>query len=672
MRSLLHLAWLVPLVGLAAWGCDDGGSTTSAATGTSSGTSSASSSSSSSGTGGAEGSYCTGKTSFVYDPASKNVTAFPDDYFTVDDATSPTGLRVHMALGDNVAGPATGPTFKTVFNDISTLDGFGTTAAIELVFDGPLDEKSLPVSGEGSGKASASVVLVDLDATPPAFVDVEWTLVPEKTGEAQTTLILAPMVPLVPKARYGVAVTTAAKDAMGQCVAPSSPLKDALDGAAKDPALARIEKPLGDLVKALTGAGTIKSRYDLSAAFVFTTEHTVEDSAAIAQTIRKKKIKYTSLGACKDSGKGYSICEGTFPADDFRVNKRGVDDKTLAPQGSYVLPVTTYLPATGKGPFPTIIFGHGLNGDRHQAEDLAVLAAPQGYATIAIDAVKHGDHPDMHGALGAAPDFFGLTLNGTDPLDSVALRDHFRQSTYDKLQLLELIRPGVDIDGDMQPDVGIDKLVYLGVSLGGIMSAEFLAFAPEVQVAMPIVPGARVVDIIKDGATFAPVITILKGQATDGQVARFFPIVQTVVDRGDSGAYTQHIVTSRLKGFDQQRPQVLMQMVIADDTVPNSTNLFFARGLGVPHVGDELLKIGTIPHQQMLPVSANLDAKHTGGVFQYDVVYQGMGPMTQMATHGNVAANPVTITQTLHFLSTYYSAGVSEILDPYKVLGVKP
>jgi len=291
---------------------------------------------------------------------------------------------------------------------------------------------------------------------------------------------------------------------------------------------------------------------------------------------------------------------------------------------------------------------------------------------VAIDAVKHGEHPDAPGALGAAASFFGLSFNLMNPLDSLALRDHFRQSTYDKLQLLEMLRPGVDVNGDAMPDVGINSLVYLGVSLGGIMSAEFLAFAPEALVAVPIVPGARVVDIIKDGATFAQVVTILKGQATEGQIARFFPIVQTVVDRGDPGVYTGHIVKKRLPGFDSKTPQVLMQMVIADDTVPNSTNLFFARGLGVPHVGDELLKVGDLLHTQKLPASGNIDATHTGGMFQYDIVYQGMGPMTQMATHGNVAGNPVAIAQSFHFIQTYFMGGVSEIIDPYRTLMIKP
>src|SRR5205823_1619609 len=138
---------------------------------------------------------------------------------------------------------------KTVFADISTLDGFGTTAGLTLTFTGPLDPTSLPPSGEGSGTANASVVLVDLDAPEPVFADVDWELVAEKADDPVTTLVLHPLVPLRPKTRYGLAVTTKAK-AMDGCIAPPKALQDLLDGK-PDAAHARLAGRIGDLVKRL-------------------------------------------------------------------------------------------------------------------------------------------------------------------------------------------------------------------------------------------------------------------------------------------------------------------------------------------------------------------------------------------------------------------------------------
>jgi hypothetical protein len=596
-----------------------------------------------------------------YDPFDGSADIFPDDFFTVD-ANNATGVRVDMIVGDNITLPPTAPDISLVFDDLSTLDGFGTTAALSFQISAPVDASTL-------GEALALLNLSD--GTPVPIVAQAFT---EAADDPRTTIIVTPLIPLAPKTRHALVVTDALRADDSGCIDTSETMRSLLDGSATDPALTR----LGDRYDALDGALSMRSlppRAALLAATVFTTQHTVEDSAAIASQIAGAAVGYQSLGPCVDPDPlaAYLVCEGSFDANDFRVDGHHIDEGDLSPQSSYSLPVVFYLPKNGVPPYRTILFGHGLGGDRHQAEGLAELAAPTGYATVAIDAVKHGDHPDQPDLVipGAEIiEFFGLGL-GADPVDGRKLRDHFRQSTYDKLQLIEMLRPGVDVDGDMQPDVGVDELIYLGVSLGGIMSGEMLAFAPDVDVALPIVPGARVVDIIKDGAQFEVVINLLAGSASEGDIVRFFPLLQTIVDRGDPGAYLGHVMRDRLAGFDQQRPQLLMQMVLDDDTVPNSTNLFFARALDVPHVGQELLPIGVIPHEAALPVSGNVDASVTGGVFQYDIVYVDQGPATEPATHGNVARNPVSQEQTLHFIDSYYASGVSEILDPYVTLGIK-
>jgi len=201
MRRLLPFSSLV-LIAAACGGVDN------QPTGSGGSTSSSSTSSAESSSSGMPPGFCAGTTSAVYDPLSGQVHAFPDDFFTIDDATTPTGLRVHMVLGDNVQKPASGPTFQTVFDDISTLDGFGTTTGLSLVFSRPIDDKSLPPKGEGSGTTDASLVLVNLDSAQPELVDLEWEIVPEKAGDPMTTLAIRPLVPLAPKTRYGLVATT--------------------------------------------------------------------------------------------------------------------------------------------------------------------------------------------------------------------------------------------------------------------------------------------------------------------------------------------------------------------------------------------------------------------------------------------------------------------------------
>lgn len=617
--------------------------------------------------------FCDGATSLIYDPLRPSTDAFPDDFYSVEDDSTATGMRVHMVDGDNIVLPAAAVPFAKIWQDLSLLDGFGTNAEAFLIVSGALDDSTYE-SGEGSGNAQASIVLVNLDSDTPEFVDIEVTQVAESVGNDQTNLLISPMVPLRPKTRYGLAITTRAKASDGDCIAPSPTMMSLLDRSAIDPALSRLADRYDDLAARLIDAGTIEARGDLSAAVVFTTQHTVDDSVAIAQDIRGQAFTYERASTpCADSGKGYAICEGSFAGFDYRGSDGAVDESDLTARAPWTIPVTVYMPTTGEAPFRTMIYGHGLNGDRFQAERLATLAAPYGYAVVSIDAVEHGEHPKKSGGLASAIDFFGLQVLPSPSLDTRRLRDNFRQSTYDKLQLVEVLRPGVDVDGDDTDDIGIEDLTYLGVSLGGIMSAEFVALAPEVKVAVPIVPGARVANIIKDSATFSPLIGVLGGSSSDGDIARLFPLIQTAIDRGDAASYAGHMMSERLPGFDSGTPQTLMQMVIDDDTVPNGQNLYFARALGLPHVGDELLKVGVVDHVQALPVQGNFDATHTWGMYQFDLVCaDDLCPATEMATHGNVAANPVAIEQSLHFIESFFTDGSSEIIDSYRTLDVKP
>lgn len=611
--------------------------------------------------------FCAGPTALVYDPLAMRLDALPDDVFTVDD-DGPTGVKVDLRPGENVVLPESGMPFEPLYEDASTLDGWGTTAGLYFLFDGPLDPDSLPPTLDDAPTAEDGLLLVDLDADPIAFVPFEWELVAEDPGEDQTTLVVEPLVPLVPAHHYGLALTNAVHGEDGECVAPSPAMLSLLDGTAAEPELARVQPRISAFVDALVGAGAIASVHELTAATVFTTETTIDDSVAIANEIRESDPPvFTSAGPCAPTEPpgAYVVCNGTLDVLDYT----GEDEHLAADasaQGEYALPVRIWLPSTGEAPFPVFVYGHGLAGDRDQGSVLAEFGAPIGYAVVAVDAPKHGDHPDSGGQ--AVLEFFGLKLDFNDPLDALKLRDNFRQGTYDRLQLVRAIVGGLDVDGDDTVDLDAEHMHYLGVSLGGIMGAELLALAPEFHTGVLVVPGARVSNIVQEGEQFAFVVTAFAGMATDGEIARFFPLLQGVIDRGDAGAYTHHVAAERVPGFDTRTPQVLVQIVKDDDTVPNSANGFFARGVGSPLVGDELWPLGWVAHEQDLPTSGNKDADHSWGTFQFDVLDADGTP----ATHSDVGRSEVAQTQIVEFLQSYADDGVSTIVDPYRVLRIKP
>lgn len=611
--------------------------------------------------------FCAGPTVLQYDPLAMRLDAFPDDFFTVDEDT-PSGVRVDLRPGENVALDGASMPFAPLFDDASTLDGFGTTAGIFLRIGGPLRADTLPPALHDGPAATDTLVLVDLDADPVEFVGIEWEQIAEDPGSAETTLLVEPLAPLRPMHRYGLALTTGALAEDGSCVAPSPAMISVLDGSAADPALVRIVPRVADFVGTLVDLGVVDGATDLTAAVVFTTQHTTDDSAAIAAEIREADAPvFVPDGPCTDPGATslWVKCAGTIDVLDYTDANEAVA-ADLTAQGGYSLPARVWLPKAGTAPFPTFVYGHGLAGDKDEADALADFVAPIGGAVIAVDAPKHGDHPDAPAGI-AVLDFFGLSLNLADPLDALKLRDNFRQGTYDRLQVVSAIGGGIDADDDGTVDLDIERLHYLGVSLGGIMGAELVAFTPEFDTATLIVPGARVGNIVAEGEQFSIVVDIFAAMASAGEIARFFPLLQTAIDRGDAGAYLRHVALERLPGFDEATPQVLMQMVLADDTVPNSANAFFARGLGAPLVGDELLPIGLVALEPDLPTMGNFDAQHTWGLFQYDI----LDADGTVAEHGSVARSLPAQTQITRFVQTNLDAGVSELIDPYRELGIK-
>jgi hypothetical protein len=603
--------------------------------------------------------WCQGKTQFLYDPAgAQGLTAFPDDYYTVDDPTRATGLRVAFDPAAETWIAATPKSFQSTYDDLSTLDGWGTNAGIVLRFSAPV--ANLP-SGATSVQSPA-VLLVDLDT--PQAERVPFELQPTDEGQS---VILWPMRPLRPGHRHGVLVTRQWLAQDGGCIAPSAALRLALTGHSLGARMQRLEPRLHELLEKTQVAVA-----DVSAAVVFTTQRTTDVSVAVAQDVAGRKFAWKQAMQCQALEK-YRLCNGTFLAHDYTDGRVVKDGKPVA---EYELQVAAWLPLKAQGLMPTVVFGHGLGGDRTQAEALGDLAAPEGIATVAIDAVGHGQHPGaVQGSkLQTVFGFFGVNV-ATQGVDALALRDHWRQSTYDKLQLLQLLKQAGDLDGDGQADVRTDQLMYLGVSLGGIMGPELLALSPDLRLGVLSVPGGRVSSIIADpNGQFAAIVYALKPDGTtDGDVDRYFPALQTLIDAGDAASYAPFVLRDRLPGSGVAVPSLLLGMVIGDDTVPNSANRALARAFDVPLIAPVLQPVGLIPPAPATPFSGNVaGGQATAGLFQFDRITRIGNTVPEKAEHGNMPRSQEALTQDLHFVQSWLKTGTAEILDPYATLKTPP
>lgn len=600
-------------------------------------------------------------TTTLYD--GTGITRWPEPALLIDDATTETGRRLHFdADADPDLAARLGGYLPTLTIDLAEVDGFGINAEALFQFDRHFDAATIP-SGDATASPAAGVGFVVFDPGPARIVPVIVT-----TTDEGRTLLLAPMVPLPPRARAAAFVTRALTGAARGCLEPS---------AAMAAVIASPDADTEGAIDALVSLGAISGADELVAITAFPTQSIVEDSLAVAADVATRDYDFVATPTCTTEAR-WVRCEGSFVAEDYRDAADGVFRRArgepATPVAPYTVPVTIWLPLAATGPAPVLMYGHGLTGDRYQAQRLAEFAAPMGYATVAIDALEHGQHPSTMGmdrpALMTLLAFFGVGDLGERALEAAKLRDHFRQSTWDKLQLTRLLLAHPDVDGDGTDDLDVSRLAYLGVSLGGLMGPELLALSDAYGAGVLVVPGGRVSTIISDGSQFAPLIELLRPRGTTaGDVRRFFPILQTVLDRGDPASYGPHLLGDRLPTGAAITPSILAGVVLDDAIVPNVANYALARAIGVPIV-EPVLRAEPGFASITGPIEGNFaGGVATGGLLQFDVVGDGTGGVEQ-ASHDNVGDSDVGVAAWLDFLDTHYRTGLARIRDPYEAIGL--
>ncbi len=588
--------------------------------------------------------FCEGPTAARYDPLDPDeLVAFPDDAWTVADETSPTGRRLHvtaetMPWSETLVAP-----LKPIVAELNARSGFGRLSGVVLRFTGPVDPGPKDAA---ASVADAGLQWLDLSTDPPTRIPYE-----VKVGEVGDQLLLEPLVTLRAGAAHAVVMTTAHTDLAGGCVAPAPLTRDRLAGASDDPALdARV-------AGAVEAAGVAPG--DVSHVLVWTTHDDQGGVVAAARDAQSRDLDWETAPVC--AGDGRRTCEGAFVSTDYREDG-AVTDGTA--QGTWTLPATIWLPADADGPVPVVVYGHGINGRRGHGSWLMGMVEHLGVAVVALDALHHGDHPtaDPDADLPALP-FLGLNLAEAE-LDARGLRGSFDQSALDRLQLLQLLRQHPDVDGDGAPDLDMDQLAYLGVSLGGLMGPSLMALDGDVRAGVLDVGGGKLTAFTTDTAVVAelrPVIDALIGPPD--AFARMLQPFQSAVDPSDPAVWGAHVLEDRLDAA--LAPDLLFPVAMNDDTVPPSSAKALARGLGLPHLTPAPDPVDTLD-EVAGPLSGNGPDGATVAYFQLDRVTRGDG--VEAADHGNVPGSEEGRWMTVGFLESHL-AGAAVIADPYAALG---
>jgi dienelactone hydrolase len=268
---------------------------------------------------------------------------------------------------------------------------------------------------------------------------------------------------------------------------------------------------------------------------------------------------------------------------------------------SNIIQVLAVIPVTaGNGPYPTVVFGHGLGSSKKTAIAIAPQLAANGYATVAIDFVAHDSRAVRtsteatigcanNGTTGAAPDptkFPQCYAPFLSP-DLANTRDNIRQSILDVQGLVEALKACGPSACTQAANLSIDAahIQYLGISLGGIMGSTAVATKPDFKAAALNVPGVGWADILENTQTLAIRCQLVDGLIDAGILVgdkanaplyttglcttdawktqagyqQFAAIGRWVLDPADGANFTRMLAARR----------ILIQEVVGDKVVPN-------------------------------------------------------------------------------------------------------
>ena len=629
-------------------------------------------------------------------PAETELTPYPSNRYTVPDAATATGLRVDV--GPHVTNDALVAGYPGTVAQLNEMDGFSTVGGAFVKLSAPIDPRGLdqlplaeppildPVRDASEfTKPDSPLLLVDVDPSSPERGKV-FGIVPRYFEQAKDDFFIAdeflllaqPAVPLRPRTRYAFAVTNALTAKDGTAVGRSEAMHEALTRA--DDAYSVELRAAVDELCATVGIEPAQ----VSGASVFTTADIQQGVVEMAKGRRAAPaptpVDAWSIETAYSPPDPRVRFRATYPAPEFRRPKPdgkwevGDNGAPVAQKIENLEVFLAFSDATKSGPRPVVIYGHGLGGDKDgcwgTAERLSQIHA-SGAAVFAIDSPEHGSRGDASTLITSVYGFFGID-EATGDFDIGRARDNFRQMASDQLELVRFISGlgsldllPLDANGnpapDGQPDLDVSKILYIGHSFGAVQGATIFALAPEITRATWNVGGAGLMMLLRDSPTFSLVVKTLTPPGTAfGAVVRFMAISQAIVDPGDPLNYARNATLEPLEGVDGWSARdVLLQEVVKDNIVPNSTSEALARaaGLGLLNPLSETSGLTTVS----APVTGNLPSGGTGAIVQFDTMDGG-----DKAEHGGLIFSTEARAQYVEFFVSGLAQEHATIPAPYQ------
>jgi hypothetical protein len=539
---------------------------------------------------------------------------FPDDYYTVRDHSSATGLRLNLkteATQPNAAGK------KVDTEPYNFSDGFSPGQTIVVKVPG-LDSVAamqrtgaVPINQIGEyARRRAPIVVIDTTTGKrwPIWSEID----SNATDPSRAAVLIHPAVNFAQKHTYIVAMRRL-KTASGQRIKAPAGFRYYRDRLpSSSPVINRRRGHFDSIFRTLRRAGI--RRHNLYLAWDFTV---ASDQNLAGRMLHIRNDAFAQLGdthladgvvqghaptfavtsvqnftAAQNANTAREV-KGTFvvpcylfpscaPGGTFKLDSNGMPTRNGAWTANFdcVIPRAAIDP--GARPSRPSLYGHGLLGDASEVESDAQESLGQlgDITSCATDEIGFSSS-DIPTAVGALQDLSGFPK----------LVDRTQQGLLDELYLGRLmdnpsgfvsnpafrVNPTVSSPG--APTIDTSHLYYNGNSQGGILGGALTAISPDFTHASLGVPGMDYSVLLQRSSDFDTYAAVLNPSYPDKLTqALGLALIQIYWDRGEADGYAHRMTSNPLP--DTPAHKVLMDVGFGDHQVSSWTADTEARTIG--------------------------------------------------------------------------------------------
>jgi hypothetical protein len=523
---------------------------------------------------------------------------WPSGVFEVD-AQTPTGRKLNIPMG----------TLPTNIDDITVdpaawneADGFSPAAPMVMAFPGGVSAQGLP-SFDNMGPSTqpdSPTFILDMTTGQPVAHFAEIDMQADATPDSQA-LFLRPAARLVGGHRYAVAITNRVKARDGGDLPMPPGFKALVEKNHTDhPLLEANRARLGEVLSALADAGLPSE--DLVVAWDFTVASddfihrdmtAARDRALAALDTHPQQVTITSDEPVDDGSVIKRKISGTFETPLFLTNNGGTQPGTViardadglpALQGFYTVKFDAIVPAcayTRSEPVGMVIYGHGLMGSSSEATGGVQRTTASELCMVFVGTNMRGMSEDDVPAVARA-------LNEATHADEVM--EVLEQGLVNYISLVHAMRTTmaekifIDAANGNKSLVDPDEVYYYGLSQGAIFGTPFMAWEPTVTKAVLGVGAANYSMLLDRSADWPTYRGILNGAYPDAfDDTLLIGLMQMRWDKTEGSGIANSVLAGTPTGVPPK--QILMQIALSDEQVPNIGSYWEARTMNIPVLG---------------------------------------------------------------------------------------